>query len=214
MGNCAYTGVRDWTAVIKSVFLIILSAVMLAVYFSAMSICKANADWTLTTEENFSYSDCRFYFYDRTYGTDEHSIQRGHVYVIYYLITWASVLIISILSSFTLCLKCGTFIRRTFSALLFVGAICLAGGDVVSIMVTSEHYEHAGMSIAEKSNHFVSAGFTYLGMNIVVLLMQTSVLFNTIFDVADHSDQAKKEARRAEDTELLLKSRNAVKAEP
>jgi len=209
MGNLAYNKVHDCTALVKSIYLIFLCAVMLIVYISALNIC-INADWSDSPElGKYVDSDCRFYFYDRTFKFNGPKIQQGNVFVIYYVILWGSLFVASSISAFVLCLKCGTCVRRFFSILLFGGLVILVGSDVISIMISWGHYDDAmEKQTTRAGNDIFSARLTYMGLNVVVLVMQLYIFLNTIYDVADHGDQAAKEEREsrkaAEDTVSLI----------
>jgi len=206
----AYTRVHDYTALIKALFLIVLCAVMLIVYISALNIC-IDSDWSDNPEiDKYVNSECRYYFYDRTFKFNGQKIQQGNVYVIYYIILWGSMFVASSLSAFTLCIKCGTCVRRFFSILLFGGVAVLVFGDVISLMITWGHYDDAEeLQTIGAGNDILAARITYIGLNIVVLVMQTFIFLNAIYDIADHGDQAEKEERaraRQNETISLMKA--------
>jgi len=209
MGNLAYNRVHDWTAIVKSIYLISLCAVMLIVYISALNIC-IDADWSVSPEyDKYVDSDCRFYFYDRTFKFNGQKIQQGDVYVIYYIILWGSLLAASSLSAFVLCLKCGTCVRRFFCIFLLGGLVILVVSDVTSIMISWGHYKEALEEETTKTSFDVfAAQFTYTSLNVVVLVMQLYIFLNAVYDIADHGDQAEKEERAAlkaaEDAVALL----------
>jgi len=208
-GTLGYNHVHDYTALFKTFYLIGLCAVMLIVYISALNIC-IDADWSDNPElDKYVDSDCRFYFYDRTYKFNGQKIQQGNVFVIYYIILWGSLFVASCISSCVLCLKCGTCVRRFFSIFLFGGLVVLVGSDVISTMITWGHYDDAIDTLENGTgNDILAARFTYVGLNIVILVMQMYIFLNTIYDIADHGDQAEKEERAAlkaaEDTVSLI----------
>jgi len=71
-------------------------------------------------------------------------------------------------------------------------------------MITLGNYDDAleQQTIGE-DNKILANRYTYIGLNIVILVMQTYIFLNTVYDIADHEDQAEKEewARRSELTE-------------
>merc|ERR1719397_1475948 len=109
------------------------------------------------------------------------------------------------MSAFTLCLKCGTCVRRVFSLLLFGGIVILIGSDAISIMITWGQYDKAMTKVTGNRDDILAARFTYIGLNIVVIVMQTYIFLNAVYDIADHGDQAVKEekARRAAGAETV-----------
>jgi len=204
MSTLAYTRVHDCTALVKALFLNFLCAVMLIVYISALNIC-VGTDWRDNPEwQKYVDSDCRYHFYDRTLEFNGQKVQQGNVFVIYYIMLWGSLFVASSFAAFTLCLKCGTCVRRIFSLLLFGGVIVVLVGDIISIIITLGHYDDAlKQQTIEDGNEILANRYTYIGLNIVILVMQTYIFLNTIYDIADHDDQAEKEelAGRSELTE-------------
>jgi len=207
MGTCTDRNVHDCTDILKSVYLIFLSIVMLVVYLSALNIC-VDADWSDNPQlDKYANSECRFYFFDRTYEINGQGIQQGNMYVLYYVIIWGYILLVSCLSSLSVCMKCGTCPRKTLCLLLFIGVCTMICGDAISIIITYSHYDEALDKTTGREGDFITARLTYLGLNIVIMVMQIQIFFNTIYEMA--GDRAGKESSAkvnpsSEDTVSLI----------
>jgi len=200
------TGVRDTTAILKSLYLVVLSVVMTIFYGSAFAICADidPDDISGSDFEDYTESHCRLYFFDnmtrRMIGNDK--VTNGHVYVIYYVLVWAIMICASVFGFILLFVKCGLVVRR-FYAFLLVGAMGLqATGDVVSVITSWNNYDEAIDALGDGNdyteNQYELGRSMYLGLQIVVSMMICFILAVTAFDTWDHSDQDDEEAERAE----------------
>jgi len=193
-GCCQSTGTRDWTALFKSMFVVILCGVMLLCYGSAYISCeRQNWDEIEYDEVDFheiKASECRFAFYDRTFRVTGPSVHEGHAYVVYYLFFWSCTLITAVLSTLALCCYCCVFLRRFLALVYFVLTVMLVISDVVSIGITFGHYvDFEDVMPSEDDKDRVKAFRNhYIGLNCAILVMQTYILLSTAYDLADTRD--------------------------
>jgi len=198
----------DFSAMGKSFSIVILSIVMLICYGSAFAICE-ELDWNTISNVDYSHfsgSECRFSFYDRTFKWNSYQIFTGHVFVVYYILTWAVVFFVAVLAVLALALKCGPCIRRTLSLGLIAACVVVILSDFVSMWISSGNYnkgKNSSTSLSENTD-IDAARNTYIGLNLVVLIMQTYMLLNAAYDIADNSDQTEEEVA------IILKSYDEV----
>jgi hypothetical protein len=194
-GCCQCTETRDWSALLKCVFVVILCHIMLICYGSAYGMCE-EMNWDEFQEhdlDDFKRSDCRFTFYDRTFRFVGASVFTGHAYVVYYIFFWTCILITAILATLALCCKCCTFLRRFLSLGFLVLTVMLVISDVVSLGTSWQHYqetENHPYSMSQKGweDRVIAYRNSYLGLNCAILVMQTYILLNTAYDLADTRD--------------------------
>jgi len=202
------TGVRDWTAIFKSLYLVVLAAVLVVFYGSGFAMCQnVEADeLQLDDLEGFAKSDCRLSFFDSvTYRwvDNRKEILNGHVYIIYYVIVWAAVLCLSVFGFILMFVKCGLLVRRFYAFCIFGAMGLQITGDVVSLITSWKNYDEALNKVGDgealtKDELQLSRG-SYLGLQIVLSIMTSYVLAVTAYDTFDHSDQADQEKARNAD---------------
>jgi len=185
----------DCSALWKTIYLIVLSIVMLVCYASAFAICS-EISWDDASDVDFTHfrgSECRFTFYDRTLKFNGYDVLRGDVYVVYYIIIWIAVLLVAMVSLLCVLCKCGSTCRTisTLGLVSVCGLIILS--DTVSIGITYKHYNSA-MASASSPSDVESARATYVGLNIAVLVMQTYIILNAAYDIMDRSDEEEAES--------------------
>jgi len=193
-GCCESTGTRDWTALFKSMFVVILCGVMLLCYGSAYISCERmhwdEIDYAEVDIHEVKASECRFAFYDRTFRVTGPSVHEGHAYVVYYIFFWTCTLITAVLSTLALCCYCCVFLRRFLALVYFVLTVLLVIADVVSIGITFGHYvDFEDIVPSEDDKDRVKAFRNhYIGLNCAILVMQTYILLSTAYDLADTRD--------------------------
>lgn len=202
------TGVRDWTAIFKSLYLVVLAAALVTFYGSGFALCQnvEGEDVVIDDLEGFASSDCRLSFFDSvTYRwvNNRKEILNGHVYIIYYVIVWAAVLCLSVFGFILMFVKCGLVVRRVYAFCLFGAMGLQITGDVVSLITSWSNYDEALNMIDDgealtKDELQLSRG-SYLGLQIVLSIMSSYVLAVTAYDTFDHSDQSDEEQARKAD---------------
>jgi len=195
MGACQCTKSHDCSAIWKTGFVFILSVVMLICYGSAYGVCEG-VNWDDVDDadmNDFVYSDCRFSFFDKTMKFNGYSIFEGDVYVVYYIVIWCAITLIALISFLGLVCKCCVFLRRVFALCFFAGTVLLIISDVVSIGITFGNYADAMEIASGMKDDIRAARNTYLGMNCAILIMQTYILLNAMFDIAGVADMNENE---------------------
>jgi len=211
-GCCECTETRDWSALLKSIYVVILCHIMLICYGAAYHICE-DTDFELPDGDvliEFKQSECRFTFYDRNFFSVGADIYIGHAYVVYYIFFWTCILITAVLAFLALCCKCCVFLRRFLSLAFLVLTVMLVLSDAVSLGTSWKHYQesenHPIMSQAPGwQDRVVAFRNSYLGLNCALLVMQTYILLNTAYDLADTRDMKEVEELPEQDlTEMTM----------
>jgi len=185
----------DCSALCKTIYIVLLSIVMLICYGSAFAICQ-EIDWDGMADIDYTHfagSECRFSFYDRTFTWNGYDVLNGHVYVVYYIAIWVSVLLVAIFSFLALLCKCGSTVRRILGLGLVLTCALIILSDVVSMGITYKNYS-AAASNASSSSDVEAARNTYMGLNIAVLVMQKYIILNAVYDIVDRSDEKDNES--------------------
>jgi len=158
----------DWSAVVKTFGLYIISTMFIATYAADMEVCVA---MSAAAGDNAESIDCRMSLY-----TIASQTFTGPVLVIYYLLTWIAINLLSALGFIMLICNFGMKCRRIYALTLF-GAAGSLGVAEVSTMISTRSWaaDNFGSGYA---NYAAAFG----GLNACVFVMETYVLVNTGFD--------------------------------
>jgi len=165
----AYKGREiDKSALIKTLGLFILSLMFVITYAADMEVCVAMSAAAGDTATSMS---CRMSLY-----TIESQTFTGTVLVIYYLLTWAGIMVMAAFGFILLICNFGMKCRRIYAFSLFGAAGALGFAEVTTMIATRTWAaDNFGSGYA---NYAAAFG----GLNACVFVMETYVLLNTGLD--------------------------------
>jgi len=158
----------DTSALIKTLGLFVLSIMFIITYAADMEVCvvlSAEAGDTATS------TDCRMSLY-----TIESQTFTGTVLVVYYILCWIGICIMSAFGFILLICNFGMKCRRVYALTLFGAAGALGFAEVTSMIATRSWA--ADNFTAGYANYAAAFG----GLNACVFVMETYVLVNTGVD--------------------------------
>jgi len=169
MAFASYKGREiDWSALIKTFGLFLLSIMFIVTYAADMEVCvalSAEAGDTATS------TSCRMSLY-----TIESQTFTGTVLVIYYILTWIGICVVSAFGFVLLICNCGMKCRRIYAFTLFGAAGALGFAELTSMIDTKTW---AADNMTEGELNYAAA---FGGLNACVWVMETYVLLNTGMD--------------------------------
>jgi len=158
----------DTSALIKTLGLFILSIMFIVTYAADMEVCVVMSAEAGDTAESMA---CRMSLY-----TIESQTFTGTVLVIYYLLTWTGICVMSAFGFVLLACNFGMKCRRIYAFTLFGAAGALGVAEVTNMIATrSWAMDNFGSGWA---NYAAAFG----GLNACVFVMEIYVLINTGLD--------------------------------
>jgi len=158
----------DWSAVVKTFGLFILSIMFVVTYAADIEVCVAMSAEAGDTTESM---DCRMSLY-----TIESQTFSGTVLAIYYLLTWAGICVVSAFGFILLICNFGMKCRRIYAFTLFGAAGALGFAEVTTMIATRSW---AANNFGDGYLNYAAA---FGGLNACVFVMETYVLLNTGLD--------------------------------
>jgi len=159
----------DKSALMKTLGIFILSIMFIVTYAADMEVCvimSAEAGDTATSTE------CRMSLY-----TIESQTFTGTIVIVYYLLCWSGICMVSLLGFIMLSLDFGMKSRRIYALALFGAAIALGIAEVTTMIETRSWA--ADRRFPGWANYAAAFG----GLNACVFVMEIYVLVNTGVDV-------------------------------
>jgi len=158
----------DWSALVKTFGLFILSIMFVVTYAADMEVCVAMSS---AAGDTVSSTDCRMSLY-----TVESDVFDGDVYVIYYLLTWVGVAGVSLFGFVLLICNFGMKCRRIYAFTLFGAAGAIGVAEVTNMIATRT------WAMDNFGSGWANYAAAFGGLNACVFVMEIYVLINTGVD--------------------------------
>jgi len=158
----------DWSALIKTFGLFILSVMFVITYAADMELCVVMSAALGDTAES---TDCRMNLY-----TVESETFTGTVLTIYYILTWAGICVMSAFGFILLICNFGMKCRRIYAFTLFGAAGAIGFAEVTTMIATRT------WAVNDFGSGYLNYAAAFGGLNACVFVMEIYVLLNTGLD--------------------------------